>query len=172
MSNLRDMPALPTRAVDRIFARFVAMFGVAAVQRMWGCKEDELGAIKGVWADSLGRFSLEQILAGLRALEDSGATFPPTLPEFVALCKRRPPPVVAAHQPFALPAPRTDGDIAAARDKVERLVATVGREPKHDPAEWAYTVIRRYRGGDKGVADCSYRFALEALTNLGREIPA
>lgn len=161
---------LPHRAIDRLFARFAAMYGDAAMKRMWGQQQPD--AVKGIWGDSLGRFTVEQILVGLRALEESGVTFPPSLPEFVAICKRRPPPVVAAHQPFALPAPRTEGDIVAAREKVERLVATVGREPKHDPAEWAYKAIRRYRGGDKGVADCSYRFALEALTNLGREIPA
>jgi len=170
MSSQPHQPALPTRAVDRLFARFIAMFGVGAMQRMWGDTPTE--DVKAAWADSLGRFSLEQILAGLRALEDSGATFPPTLPEFIALCKRRPPPVVAAHQPLALPAPRTDGDLVAARAKVEHLVATVGREQTRDPMAWSCRVIERYRGGDKVVAHATYKIACAALLETGREVPA
>jgi hypothetical protein len=67
---------LPARAVDRLFARFVAMYGLGAMQRMWGDSPTE--DVKGVWADSLGRFSLDEILGGLRALEDAGLAFPPT----------------------------------------------------------------------------------------------
>jgi hypothetical protein len=163
-------PGLSLRAVDRLFARFAAMYGDAAMKRMWGQQQPD--AVKGVWCDSLGRYSVEQILAGIRALEESGVTFPPSLPEFVALCKRKPAPVVAMHQPLALPAPRTDGELAAARAKVERLVATVGREQPRDPLSWAYRVIERYRGGDKVLAHASYKMACAALLETGREVPA
>lgn len=162
--------ALPYRVIERLFARFAAMYGDAAMRRMWGQQQPD--AVKGIWCDSLGRYTVEQILAGLRHLEESGVTFPPSLPEFIALCRRKPAPVIAMHQPLALPAPRTDGELAAAREKVERLVATVGSEQHRDPLEWAHRVVQRYEGGDKVVAHCSYTMARAALQEAGREVAA
>jgi hypothetical protein len=170
MSNLRDLPALPARAVDRLFARFVAMYGLGAMQRMWGDSPTE--DVKGVWADSLGRFSLDEILGGLRALEDAGSAFPPTLPEFVGLCKRKPAVVPPEHRKL-LPLPdRTPEEIAAGHAMAKRIASAVRPDEKRDPAAWAYRVIARYRSGDRVVAHASYKGALEALRNLGRSVPA
>jgi hypothetical protein len=169
MQSQATFQPLPDRAVERLFARFAAMYGDAAMKRMWGQQNAE--AVKGIWADSLGRFSVDQILVGLRELEVSGVTFPPTLPEFVDTCRRS----GSGPENVRLlpPKERTAEEIAAGRAMAERVTQAVhdGRRGR-DPAEWAYRVIARYRSGDKVVADCSYRFALEALKNLGREIPA
>ena len=50
----------------------------------------------------------------------------------------------------------------------DKIVRAVSNRPARDPAAWAYRVIERYQGGDKKVAHCSYKFAQEALHNLGR----
>ena len=124
MSNLRDLPALPARAVDRLFARFVAAFGAPAMHRMWA--DAPMDEVKATWGAALGRFSLDEILGGLRALEDAGATFPPTLPEFIALCKRKPDAVPAAHRKL-LPVPdRTPEEIAAGAAQMARIREMIG----------------------------------------------
>lgn len=171
MSNTQDMPALPARAVDRLFARFVAMFGVGAMQRMWG--DTPMESVKATWGDALGRCTLDQIVAGLRHLEQSGATFPPSLPEFVAACRRKPEPTPAAHRPLLAPPPRTSQEIAAGHALAQRIARDVAqRSGRGDPAAWAYRVIERYRGRDQAVAHASYKGAVDALRNLGREVPA
>lgn len=167
---MSSMPhALPDRAIERLFARFAAMYGDAAMKRMWGQQSAE--AVKGIWAVSLSRFSMEQMLNGLRVLEDAGKSFPPTLPEFIAACQHKPEPVPAMHKPLLPPPDRTPEEMAAAREKVEQLVSRVGRQKQGDPLRWAYRVIERYRAKDRMVAHMSYTMALAALTEAGREIP-
>ena len=130
MSNLRDLPALPARAVDRLFARFVAAFGAPAMQRMWA--DAPMDEVKATWGAALGRFSLDQILAGLQALDASGATFPPTLPEFAALCREQIKP--ASHR-LALPVPdRTPAEIAAGREQMDRIKSLLRGAVKRVPA--------------------------------------
>jgi hypothetical protein len=130
MSSLRDLPALPARAVDRLFARFVAAFGAPAMQRMWA--DAPMDEVKATWGAALGRFSLDQILAGLQALDASGATFPPTLPEFAALCREQIKP--ASHRP-ALPVPaRTADEIAAGAEQMARIRQMLRGATKRVPA--------------------------------------
>lgn len=124
--------ALQPRAVDRLFARFVAMYGAPAMQRMWA--DAPMDGVKETWGAALGRFSLEQILAGLQALDASGAKFPPTLPEFVALCVRKPDAVPAAHRKL-LPVPdRTAEEIAAGAEQMARIRQMLRGATKRVPA--------------------------------------
>lgn len=170
MSNI-NCPALPERAVERLFARFVAMFGQSAMQRMW--LDAPLAEVKSAWADSLSRFTMDELLRGIRNLEDEGRSFPPTLPEFIAACRRKAETTPPEHRPL-LPLPaRTAEEVAAGKAITDRIVREVacGRRQR-DPAAWAYRVIERYRAGDRKVAHASYKCAVEALTDLGREVPA
>lgn len=171
MSSLHTSAALLDRATERLFARFAAMYGDAAIKRMWGQQQPE--AVKAIWADSLGRFDVQAITAGLRNLEDAGNTFPPTLPEFIAACRRKPETAPPEHRPLLAPKARTAEEIAAGKEMADRIVRSMhqGREQR-DPAAWAYRAIARYRAGDRKVAHASYKGAVEALTNLGREVPA
>ncbi len=63
----------------------------------WRCVDMKI--VKREWNRDLRKLSQVQIVRGLRLLEE--CKFPPTLPEFMALCKR---PVIAAHV-LALPSP-------------------------------------------------------------------
>jgi hypothetical protein len=56
--------------------------------------------VKAVWAKKLGSLKPEQIRRGIGQLEQ--CKFPPTLPEFIALCKQA---IPQAHV-LKLPAPR------------------------------------------------------------------
>lgn len=167
MSNPQTFAALPERAVDRLFARFAAMYGDAAMKRMWGQQTPE--AVKGIWADALGRFDMAALMNGLRHLEDAGKTFPPTLPEFVAACRAKPETMPAEHRPYLPPPEPSAAERAAGKVLADRIARQIAARPSgRDPAGWAYSVIKRYEGGDKVVAHASYKIAQDALRELGR----
>lgn len=91
---------LPESWVDRIFSRFTAMFGSQKVATMWaGVPVEE---VKAVWAQALGTYDAATIGKAMQAVLDSGKEWPPTLPEFKALCRQFRDP---SHTPAALPAP-------------------------------------------------------------------
>ena len=118
-STHQQSAALPDAAVERLFARFAAMYGDGAMRRMWG--QQDADAVKAIWARALGRVELADIASGLQALEAAGNAFPPTLPEFVALCVRKPDAVPAAHRRL-LPVPdRTKDEIAAGAAQMDRI---------------------------------------------------
>lgn len=91
--------ALPSAWVDRLFDRFAAMYGKA----WWDCwLEVPMADVKDCWRSGLARFSGADLKRGLErcAVE---CRFPPTLPEFAALCL---PPAVPAKPSIYLSAPR------------------------------------------------------------------
>lgn len=60
------------------------MFG-SRVADMW--RVDDIGKVKNGWAESLAGLSAHEIRGGLEKLENSGAAWPPSLPEFKAMCR-------------------------------------------------------------------------------------
>lgn len=68
--------------VDRIFARLSAMYG-ARFADMWAGLD--LAMVKAAWSEDLGDLSAEEITRGVTACKLR--TWPPTLPEFLALCR-------------------------------------------------------------------------------------
>lgn len=106
-----------------------AIYGSQKVGSMWN--EADMAEVKELWAEQLGRFKPESIGAALQRLIDSGGNgWPPTLPEFVELCRQCS--VERARTSVALPPPsgkKQDIDFAA--------VLT----PKDgDPMRWARVV--------------------------------
>lgn len=77
--------ALPDRWVEKIFSTMSAYYGSLFLDRWRGT---DLAEVKQVWAEALATFSdcPECFSAALKDLT-SGSQFPPTLPEFVALCR-------------------------------------------------------------------------------------
>lgn len=168
MSNESSFSALPERAIERLFARFAAMYGDAAMQRMFGAQSAD--AVKSVWAQGLARLDVHQLKSGIQRLEDSGSGFPPSLPEFIEACRYMPAPVPAAHRPALPPPPRTAEQLASGRQRVNELVAKVGSTRPNDPLAWAERVVRRYRNREPISHRC-YVMACESLTDAGREVP-
>ena len=156
----------PLHAIDRLFARFIAIYGAQKTATAWGNGDADERAL--VWHQALAKYPMSAVGDALRELAETGTGWPPTLPEFVALVKAKLP--VAAHQK-ALPVPdRTADEVAAGAVQMAAIRDSVGQ--KNDPAAWAYRVIERYCGGDSVVAHSSYKLAQQALKNLGREVPA
>lgn len=64
------------------------------------------------WASALTRFTQTDIKHGIERLAESGKQFPPSLPEFIALCKK--PPKHPSHKVYkALPVLRSDKETAS-----------------------------------------------------------
>lgn len=124
MSLPQNAP-LPPAWVERIFKRITGIFGSQKVGAMWS--DADMAEVKELWAEQLGRFKPESIGAALQRLIDSGGNgWPPTLPEFVELCRQCS--VERASQHVALPAPRSQKpddfalpDLSANRPGVDYL---------------------------------------------------
>lgn len=89
--------SLPISWVERIFAVMAAHYGARFADAWLGVDAAEM---KAAWARKLGGLTPEQIKRGLAGLEQN--RFPPTLPEFIALCRQA---VPQAHV-LKLPVPK------------------------------------------------------------------
>ncbi len=120
---------LPSAWVDRLFSRLAAFYGSQKLATMW--VDADMAEVKAVWAEQLGRFEPASISAALQRLIDSGNQWPPTLPEFVELCRQSAIGRKAAMLYAELPAPgnaRTDADTA--KLKVAELLAGLARSKR------------------------------------------
>jgi len=110
-------PALPPVAVDRLFARFLAIYGAQKFASAWG--NVDVVERNATWSDALGRFDLAVIGEAVRDLAEHGSGWPPSCGEFVDRCERfdqRP------GRRIALPVPRrTEAEIAAGREQMDRI---------------------------------------------------
>lgn len=69
--------------VERIFERLATMYGSVFLD-MWSSMDPDL--VKQCWADELSGYTADEIAAGLAACK--GKSYPPTLPQFLMLCRR------------------------------------------------------------------------------------
>ncbi len=68
--------------VDRIFERMSAFYGARFADAWRGT---DVVAVKRIWAETLGTFTADEIKRGVMSL--STCQWPPTLPEFMNLCR-------------------------------------------------------------------------------------
>jgi hypothetical protein len=69
--------------IDRLFARFGAMYGNRFLD-MW--REIDIVDVKKCWVDELSKFAVGDIGKAVSDLKANN--FPPTLPEFLQLCEK------------------------------------------------------------------------------------
>lgn len=79
--------ALPESWIAKIFAKFEARYGSLFLDRWRDCN---MANVMETWAEELAGFAdqPERIAYALKSLADE--RFPPTLPEFIAACRRAP----------------------------------------------------------------------------------
>ena len=75
---------MPAEWVTRLFSRFQAIYG-NRVQTMW--KDADPNEVRAVWADALGPYEAQDVKRALEAMVMAYTEFPPTLPQFIALCR-------------------------------------------------------------------------------------
>ena len=151
---------LPRAWLDRLFARFSAMYGTQKVMAMWA--DSDLDEVKTVWAEALGKYSGESIAGAVRIQIDSGSPWPPTLPEFSEACR-----VSAVNRRDTAPALPAPVGKAISREEAAEILAKIGYQapakPKVDPKAWAHRVLARAAAGDESLALESIRMAERAL---------
>lgn len=154
---------LPAKWIDRIFAEMLGMYG-----NQWADKwrtgqtladghDAGVEFAKRYWAQQLAGFhdQPERLQRALEACRSSGNPHPPSLPEFLGLCRQQLPQGNAKQ----LPAP-----VIVNPELTEKVVAAVSSAPQRTPSrEWAQDILERHANGDRRFADCTIRFAREAL---------
>ena len=101
----------------------------------------DINEVKACWAQELGAYKPSQIGAAVAALKNK--PFPPTLPEFMALCEESGQVTPEAQIPYQAPSKidPTDPEIVAARERCMNNLDRVFNRPS--PA-WAYRAKRRW----------------------------
>lgn len=125
--------ALPNVWIDRLFDRLAALYGRHWFD-LWA--DVPMADVKDAWAEAIGNASGEAIR---RALEHCAVhnKFPPTAPEFAALCRG------------FRPTPSSVGTLPAPRDPKEEIAENMRREiaklreagRKRDPKDWARQIL-------------------------------
>lgn len=113
-----------------------------------------LADVKDAWASEMAGVTAAQIGAALKGV----GKFPPTLPEFVVLCK--PSAIHAAHR--LLPSPQYEAMTRRSELVGEQIARTIGEGPRRDPKKWARDLIEAHERGDR-LLPIQIQFAREAL---------
>lgn len=77
--------ALPDAWVDRLFQRFATAYGTEKFTSLW--RTQDMRDVKALWATELGRFTRDEVAHAVALLGEKHPSWPPTLFEFVALCR-------------------------------------------------------------------------------------
>jgi hypothetical protein len=94
LANRYETPqGLPAPWVKKLFQRLAAMYG-DKLPKMWGAVPES--AMHEVWAEDLAGFTGDEIATGLQACKQR--EWPPTLPEFIRLCRPWMSPEIAYHE--------------------------------------------------------------------------
>ena len=95
----------PPVVMDRLFLRLMAFYGMKFADSFMAV---ELAAMKRIWSEELAGYSLDELNRGINACR--GLKWPPTLPEFMGLCRPLLEPEVAFHEAATKLALRDRGD--------------------------------------------------------------
>ena len=150
---------MPERWIERVFGEMEALYG-ARFHDAW--RGTNLAAVKAMWAQKLAGFAEDprRIRFALNALDDK--PFPPTLPEFVALCRQAP-----RQEVPALPEPTIEPEVAAARAQEirEKAVSAIGLGAGYG---WAIRILQDVAAGVAFPSPASEQLAVDALADLGK----
>jgi hypothetical protein len=148
-----NQSALPAAWIERLFERLFMIYGTDKMQGLW--RGQEMADVKKYWAAELAGFSGDELRDGFSKLRREHPEWPPTLYQFVDLCRA----AVKLEAHKALPWPKvdpatTDPRIAALRDALKM--------PKSDPLAWSKKLLQRHADGDKTVDPYALRMARDA----------
>lgn len=121
------------RRLARLWERMTALYG-SRWELEYGpvaSPTGDLAPLAAIWAEALADFDGETLAKGLRHCLDRSADRPPTLPEFLHLCGRRPHSAAACHQALPRSAPRPaamESPVARCTGLAELLAEAAKRE--------------------------------------------
>ncbi|MCA7962518.1 hypothetical protein LGM54_06070 [Burkholderia cenocepacia] len=131
------LDALPQHWVEALFSKMAAFYGSRFASMWSGVNVVE---VQRAWAIELGKLSRDQLKAGSDNL--TALPKPPTLPEFVSLCRQ------ARSEQAASTTPRLADERPADRATVEANLGAIRRVQervmRREPtAEWAFKLLMR-----------------------------
>lgn len=131
------LDALPQHWIEALFSKMAAFYG-SRFASMWNGVN--VGEVQRAWAIELGKLSRDQLKAGSDNL--TALPKPPTLPEFVSLCRQ------ARSEQAASTTPRLADERPADRATVEANLGAIRRVQervmRREPtAEWAFKLLMR-----------------------------
>jgi len=80
--------SLPSAWIDRLFSRLALTYGNKFAD-MW--RGQDVESVKQMWANEMAGFTADEIRLALETLRTSNPAWPPTLYEFMDLCRPAPP---------------------------------------------------------------------------------
>lgn len=112
----QDSPSkeLPLRVIARFWTRMSEIYGHKWVSQFGEVCDlnGDLASAAQTWSQGLATIPLEAISTGFSALVEKGNEWPPSLPEFLALCQPEKPLAPYHRIATALPPPEVDEQIA------------------------------------------------------------
>lgn len=115
------LSALPDSWIERIFSKMSSYYGTLFSDRWRDCN---LVEVKAVWAEELSSFSDNTECFGLALKAMVGeCKFPPTLPEFVAICRKH----YVRPKLMALEHKLTPEDIERNKERARQMAERLGR---------------------------------------------
>lgn len=108
LATQSEVEALPTRWAAKLILRMQALYGAAFTRQWEGLDPDSMAQC---WAEELAGYSAEEIRRGLDGCRTS--KFPPTLPEFLTMCRPPIQPEVAFHEAVSGMVARRRGEIGS-----------------------------------------------------------
>ncbi len=148
--------ALPNAWVSRLFSRFQAIYG-NKVATMWG--DADLNEVRQVWGERLAHYEAVDIKRALETMVVAYTDFPPTLPQFMGMCRdARAARGQEASKKIVVRYATVSPEILAA---IHELTADpVNR--KRDPKDWARRLLAKDSAGEPTVP-YALKCAKEAL---------
>lgn len=163
LTDARSMPeALPARWAAHLIAKMRVMYGAKFTQQWEGVDPVFMQA---EWAKELAGFTGQELAAGLDACRER--PYPPTLPEFMVLC--RPPlnPEVAFHEAVHCTAQRRRGELGDwTHPAIYHAAVKVGQ---HDILNCAYATLKAR--WNKALADELARREWEPVPDAVQALP-
>jgi hypothetical protein len=152
--------AIPQRWVEALFSTMAGCYGARFADLWRGTKIEQ---VKRLWGIELSKLSSQQMKAGRENL--MALPKPPTLPEFVALCKQ------ARQEQASATAPQLTNEKRADQATVDENLGRIRQfgnriMAKTPTAEWAYTLV--IRGKSASGAPLPFevlRCATDAITS-------
>ena len=143
------------KPIDRLFLRMASFYGRHWIA-MW--EGVPLDSVKSEWQEKLSGMSSKTVFRAVDYCSEN-LKFPPSLPEFILLCKANTPSEITK----ALPRHFTSEEIEANRERIEKISTDLTRKSSRDWVKYWNAILDR----PKGLQEITLSCAREALINLG-----
>lgn len=139
---------------EKLFDRFLTIYGAQRFATMWAGADLEL--VKQTWGAALAKFDNETLAKALHGLVVNGNDWPPTLPQFVNICRQF---NVQSKIQTQLSGPKA----VVSEDNRRKVQEALNNVHFAKPGkEWATKLLKRAQRGER-ISTCAIQMAKAAL---------